>query len=328
MKQLLAICCLGLFFSCDDGDLQIETIDFDSVSIQTCGAPAPQGLDSEFFFKINGDEALVLSLQADLLQNETSVLNTVVSSFPSASSLTYRLFSGNVNMNYFCDDIPPLDPTVTTESTAVGGDIIINSLVSSVNATVKTYSHSIIFQELSLSNEAGERLTNTSNFDYGDFSTTTPSSVSTGVLFSNYANSAITACATSPVNGTTRLYKILNDEFLVLDIPTTSIANEATTTPREVALDGTTTFRNTVINTIATADIICGASISDDILVNQFNSENGTVSVSTVQNAPNSEGVVTYTHTISLLNYQLRDSTADTVLPAVESFVFGTFTTM
>ncbi|WP_394750063.1 hypothetical protein [Spongiimicrobium salis] len=327
MKRLLVVCCLGLLFSCDDGDLQIETIDFDSSSIQTCGSPAPQGTEAEFFFKINGDEALVLSLQSGLLENETSVENTVASSFPSASSLTYRLFSGTVNMSYFCDNIPPLEPIVTSESTAVGGDIIINTSVSSVNATSKTYSHNILFQELSLSNDAGERLTDTSTFDYGDFTTTTTSSVSTGVLFSNYAAINITACETAPAAGFIRLYKILNDEFLTLDIPTTLIANAATTTPREMVLDATSTFRNTVLNTIATEALICGSTISDDVLVNQFTSENGTVSVTTVENPPNTEGVVTYTHTISLLNYQLRDIGADTVLPSVESFAFGTLVT-
>ena len=37
MKKTLLLCLLTVFFACDDGDLQIEQVDFDSVSITTCG---------------------------------------------------------------------------------------------------------------------------------------------------------------------------------------------------------------------------------------------------------------------------------------------------
>ncbi len=60
----LALCSLALF-ACSDGDLQIETIDFDSVSLQYCTAPVTTS--KNILFKINDNEALILELQSGVL---------------------------------------------------------------------------------------------------------------------------------------------------------------------------------------------------------------------------------------------------------------------
>ncbi|MEN8789310.1 MAG: hypothetical protein ABF295_07315, partial [Flavobacteriaceae bacterium] len=56
--------------SCDDGDLQIETIDFNSANIEFCESITD--LSSTFFFKLNPNEALILELQSGILKNEVS----------------------------------------------------------------------------------------------------------------------------------------------------------------------------------------------------------------------------------------------------------------
>ena len=74
MKKYLLISCLLLFIGCDDGDLQIETVDFDSIeTIQTCGSVSPTA--SNVLFKINSDEALILTLPTGLLKNEVTMLH-------------------------------------------------------------------------------------------------------------------------------------------------------------------------------------------------------------------------------------------------------------
>ncbi|MGB5238665.1 MAG: hypothetical protein WBN59_13620 [Flavobacteriaceae bacterium] len=53
--------------SCNDGDLQIETIDFNSADIQFCESVTD--VNSTFFFKLNPTESLILELQSGILKN-------------------------------------------------------------------------------------------------------------------------------------------------------------------------------------------------------------------------------------------------------------------
>ena len=123
-----------VLLSCSDGDLEIETIDFDSVSIQFCSEPDPT--TSNILFKINDSEALILELQSGVLDNGV-VGETVIteSSVPSRSQVTYRIFSENVNNAYFCDNIPPATPTVVDEVEAEDGAVIIETMVDPDDAT-------------------------------------------------------------------------------------------------------------------------------------------------------------------------------------------------
>ncbi len=324
MRYLYFVLFVFFIASCDDGDLQIETIDFDSNAVQFC-ADEPSGVDETVFFKINGDEALALTLQANLLANVTSVDGSISSSFPGASQLIYRLFSDNITLNYFCDDIPPITPTVLNEFSAEGGDLMITSTVSAVSESTKTYSHNITISNLSLTNDNNERLTDTSGLDFGAYTTTTDSSVA--LLFANYNDETAVACTTAPVTGQLRVYKLLNDEALVLDLPEELLLNEATATPRTADLLAQASLTNTILNTEITADLVCTNTFSDEILINQFVSTEGTISVTTVENAPDADGIVSYTHTITLTAFQLRDVNADLITTEIATYSFGTLTT-
>ena len=111
MKYFLILCSLSLLFACSDGDLQIETIDFNSItSVQSCDSPVTTG--STVFFKLNDKEALILELQSGILKNEAST-NTQTSTVPSQSKLIYRVFSDQVGSSYFCNTIPTTEPLVS-----------------------------------------------------------------------------------------------------------------------------------------------------------------------------------------------------------------------
>ena len=126
--------------------------------------------ETEILFKINGDEALILTLQTGVLQNgiigDTTV--TTESSIPGQSKLVYRIFSDNVSKNYFCDEIPPVTPVVTEEIDAEDGLVIIET---TVNADSTAFDHVIKLSEVSLVNEAGERITDLTISDFGEIST-------------------------------------------------------------------------------------------------------------------------------------------------------------
>jgi len=165
MKKYLLIGCYLLFFGCNDGDLQIETVDFDSIdTVQNCGTLSASA--SNVLFKINGDEALIVSLPSGLLKNEVS--STVLeSAVPGNSQVSYRIFSETVTSAYFCDSPPPLTPTVLEEIEAEGGSI----LVTTTTEDNITFTHSIQLSGISFVNENGSRITDLQINEFGTVTT-------------------------------------------------------------------------------------------------------------------------------------------------------------
>ncbi|RIV69830.1 hypothetical protein [Flagellimonas aequoris] len=165
----LALCSLALF-ACSDGDLQIETIDFDSVSLQYCTAPATTS--KNILFKINDNEALILELQSGVL-NKGVVGDTIVteSTVPSQSQVTYRIFSDGVSKNYFCDDIPTVDPVVVDEVEAQDGMVIIETYADTEGTN---FVHNISLSGISFVTGSGERITNLNISAFGEVTTAIP----------------------------------------------------------------------------------------------------------------------------------------------------------
>ncbi|MEN8798763.1 MAG: hypothetical protein ABF293_05910 [Flavobacteriaceae bacterium] len=148
--------------SCDDGDLQIETIDFNSANIEFCESITD--LSSTFFFKLNPNEALILELQSGILKNEVSD-GAITSTVPGQSQVSYRTFSDDVSTNYFCDQVPPATPVVIEEIIAEGGEVLVTTIQSESDTTI--YEHTIELQDITLVNSRGERITNLSIDQFG-----------------------------------------------------------------------------------------------------------------------------------------------------------------
>lgn len=167
MRILFAFVLLLLIISCNDGDLQIETIDFDSASLEFCDTETTTG--STVFFKLNTSEALILELQSGILKNEVSD-GTITSTVPTQSQITYRTFSDNISKSYFCDEIPPTTPTVDEEILAEGGEVFITTVQNATDTT--QYDHTIEFSGISLVRENGDRITDLTINNFGTVSTT------------------------------------------------------------------------------------------------------------------------------------------------------------
>lgn len=166
MKQLVFILFTGILMSCNDGDLQIESINFDDSTIQTCESTIT--LSSTIFFKLNTEEALILELASGLLKNEVSQ-DTIISTLPGESSLIYRLFTSTVASDYFCDAIPPTTPTVLEEIEASVGEVLITTIQNPTDTL--QFEHTIELRNITLINEQGERITNTSISNFGTITT-------------------------------------------------------------------------------------------------------------------------------------------------------------
>ncbi|MCL6265319.1 hypothetical protein [Flagellimonas myxillae] len=167
-KLFFPILLLLIIGGCDDGDLQIETIDFNNVAIQFCDQPQASGRN--IVFKTNETEALILNLNSGLL-NKGVIGETIVteSSIPGQSQLTYRNFSGTISSSYFCDDIPPATPTVAQEVEAEDGTVIVET---SASEDETEFEHIIRLSGVSFVTENGERITNLTIDEFGTVSTT------------------------------------------------------------------------------------------------------------------------------------------------------------
>lgn len=165
MKKYLLFALVLVLFSCDDGDLQIETVDFDSIeTVQSCETVVVNAVN--VLFKINGDEALILELPSNLLKNEITTTD-IVSDVPSEARITYRIFSDNVSDDYFCNAVPVLTPTVIEDIPAQNGQVFITTTAGEEN----TFIHSIRLGTTSFVLENGSRITNLEINEFGTVTT-------------------------------------------------------------------------------------------------------------------------------------------------------------
>lgn len=161
MKKYILIAFAMFFLACDDGDLQIETVDFDSITlVQSCAAISTS--TENILFKINSDEALILTLQNGALKNEVTT-NDIKITLSNTTKLSYRIFDATVTQAYFCDAPPPLSPLVLEEIEAAAGEVFI-STISEDNIT---FSHTIRLSGITFLNENGSRITDQTINEFG-----------------------------------------------------------------------------------------------------------------------------------------------------------------
>ena len=113
-----------------------------------------------------------MELQSGVLNNGVvGETITTESTVPGQTKLTYRFFSENVTSGYFCDDIPPVTPTVTDEIEAEDGMVIIETVADEEN---NNFVHTISLSGISFVTESGERITNLSINEFGEVTTAIP----------------------------------------------------------------------------------------------------------------------------------------------------------
>lgn len=171
MNKFLFFTTLLSLFACDDGDLQIEIIDFDSATIQNCDAISVAS--ANVLFKLNSTEALILELPDGAIANEiTEAPPTIyLVSASGPAKITYRTFSDDITNAYFCSEVPVATPTVVEEIIAEGGQVLITT---TLNADKKTFEHQIELAAISFITAKDTRITNLSIDNFGTVTTTLP----------------------------------------------------------------------------------------------------------------------------------------------------------
>ena len=108
---------LAVFSSCDDGDVAVQSFDFEDQSLSYCDN------DQSILFYVrnsSGTEAVL----ADLTVNLANLLSAGVLSYELAgntNNVAYRIFDASADPDYFCSAIPPTRPMVIDELIATSG---------------------------------------------------------------------------------------------------------------------------------------------------------------------------------------------------------------
>ncbi len=100
-----------LFLGCNDGDVIVTTFNFDSTDLQFC-----TGNNTYLFFKLNEGETESLSL---LFQGDSDIFitsdTTSITLDGTSNYVNYRIFNSEITSSYFCNEVPPTSPQVTSE---------------------------------------------------------------------------------------------------------------------------------------------------------------------------------------------------------------------
>jgi len=202
--------CLYALNSCDDGDMVMESFNFDGIA--SAGCPTTTTINT--IFKISDNEALILKIDGKETIDDVEL---TAKTFPFRNIITeednpriykintlnrviYRVFNSPVSASYFCQDIPPVSPSVISESTTLAnGDGRIEITTSKIASDALTpyasvaavkYRHSVILRNITFSSDNGS--TTYETFDYGIYDK------ASGVNFSFAPNVAVSSCTTNP----------------------------------------------------------------------------------------------------------------------------------
>lgn len=156
---------LGLIFTtaCSDGDINIASIDFGDLSLQSCS----RNIETSLFFKINDTESIALELPSGLLQNSISE-NTIEQSLNGPAFLTYRIFQESIAADYYCSSLPTISPNVIRNAEATSGTVLIDS---SLSEDGNSFEHHIQLSGVTFIDDQGKRITDLNISDFGVFVT-------------------------------------------------------------------------------------------------------------------------------------------------------------
>jgi len=318
--QLIAMACLvALFSGCDDGKLDVKSIDFTSVSIQSCST-------NNLLYKNNGTELLILDIPLTTFKNDATIENNpIVLNLSNTNRVIYRAYNGAVSSSNICPILPSTTPQVQQEWVATNGVVLITSspiktFNSTTNATrITGYKHNIVFRNLSWNTPNGQVVW-AYDYPFGDYQI----NVSQPTLDFGASQSL------SKIACDQRVFACNGGESMELKLANATAAFASVVTPigspRVIGLDDNNkvTYRN-YINGLINPDYYCAISPTTPTINEMWIGQNG---VSTISGWIEVETIVTganFKHTVTLckLTFQKGNST----FYLADRFLLGTLLT-
>ncbi|MCF8322188.1 MAG: hypothetical protein K9I26_03485 [Flavobacterium sp.] len=314
MKRFLGLLVLVLLLNgCDDGDLILETINFDNATTQSCSS-------NNILYRLNEKEALLLEIDKSIFKSEPTPTNEPIEiTIGEDNRVIYRFYNGEVGSATICETIPPATPIVVDEWTTEGGTIqIYTTAIKTTNATTNAtkitgYNHNIVFKDVTFLKKNGTQVYE--SFTFGNYETKVD-------LLPFSFDQTIEKCATNSPN---LLYNFNSSESLTLDIDPSLLANEVTAlnTPRTGLLSASNnilTYR--FYSGLLNEDYFCKANLPTSPSVSQewkavsgVSNSSGIIEVTTTTNGTG------FKHTIVLKKVTLEKGSNNFYLG--DSFIYG-----
>jgi hypothetical protein len=130
---------------------------------------------SNIIYNYTSNESLTLDIDPTLIANEATPLNTPRTGIIGTTKniLSYRLFSGLLTANYFCNTTVPTTPSISQEWNAVTGNANVNGIIEVTTTTngPGSFKHTIVLKKVTLKKGNSDFLLG-DNFVFGDLLTT------------------------------------------------------------------------------------------------------------------------------------------------------------
>lgn len=297
MKKYTYLMLFAFFLnSCDDGDLTVETFNFDEIKATSC----QNSLTNELIYKIKGQESLLLKIPSALLKNESTAEGEpeLLTIDDKSIRLVYRAYDGAVTTANICDDIKPITPNVTNEWFALGGTLsIITKPSYTINeeensSRINGYTHNISITNITF---AKPQTQIGPSFVFGDYTTTLKDTETLNLVFDESA----LQCGTSKL-----IYNSNGFESLTIENPETDLIVNTPTLPGSPRIKNISATNNKVAfkvyNNRLPDDYFCITPTPATPLIREtWTAESGTIEVETTTLGGN------FKHIISFKNVKL-----------------------
>ena len=315
MKRLLPVLFVFCLLGCDDGDLTVETLDFEDATAQRCG---------NLIYKLNGNEAMIIEIpfEAAFINNPT-VGGPLIFTISAENRVVYRSYNGAVSQNNICDAIQPATPVVVEEWNAASGTIEISTTAVTTSnidlpggEIITGYRHNIVFRNITFIKPSGTQLYQT--FVFGDYTTNVDS---LPFLF----DGTLEKCATSNL-----LFDFAGNDALTLNIDADLLVNAVTPigAPRTGMITNTTNaFKYIAFESGAlTPEYFCtDPTPVTPLILEIWNGADGITGVSGIVEVTTTTNGTGFLHEVRLKNVTLRKDNSEFLLAA--DFLFGQYIT-
>jgi len=324
MKRFLVLIAFTFALnSCDDGDLSLETIDFEDATTQSCTT-------NGIIYKLKEKESLSFIIPQTAFVNEPTDLTDptkpgLIDIDNSKYRVVYRFYNGTVATDNICDIIPPALPNVSDQWIATSGKIqIITTSVKSTNTIenstrITGYNHNIVFKNITFTKSNGKPQTY-ETFPFGDYVTKPTNDIAFGF------DKIVEQCPDRK-----RIYNYVSGESLTIDgIDPTLIVNTETplNTPRTgliSSLKNKLTYR--LYSGVLTPSYFCATSVPVlPAISEEWNAVNGVAGISGIIEVTTiKSGTTAFKHTIVIKNATLKKGNSEFRLG--DSYIYGEFLT-
>ncbi|WP_289658031.1 hypothetical protein [Flavobacterium panacagri] len=319
-----------LLNGCDDGDLTVQEINFESVDPTSC----TQNNDVTLLYKLKSQEAFLLQMPANAgLKEDTGEYEYDI---PTGGKGTYRAiyraYDGALVSDNICGIIPPSTPKVTDEWIATSGKIVINTtqkdpvLAADGSTKLTGYNHDISFKNITF-DISGSKPQTYPTYPFGTFSTTT--NVPASLVFDSETAGRCTN------NGLNRVYNFSAAFFIMLDnLDPELIKNEVTATgkPRTGLINQTTTTNKLYYKAVAkdsgsfSSSYFCNTTFPASPAIGEdWTGQTGEAEKSGIIEVTTTLVGNTYYHTVTLRNVTMLKGKSNFKLPT--EFFLGRFET-